>query len=129
MGWRGKSLFSGEISMSKISKRVRKDVIESYGYRCVYCGMPHRKNHNDEITIDHVVPRESKGKTHFKNLVTCCKTCNKLKANKNLLEFFCDPKVLSRQRQFNALCLRKHGGYGHLHFDASAVSLCCRKRN
>ena len=48
-------------------------------YQCLYC--------NDtfipkELTIDHVIPRASGGKTNWENTVTACKPCNHKKGTK-----------------------------------------------
>ena len=48
-------------------------------FQCQYC--------NDvfdyeDLTIDHVVPRSSGGKTHWENCVTSCKSCNHAKGSR-----------------------------------------------
>lgn len=48
-------------------------------YQCQYCGDTFNKA---ELTIDHVIPRSSGGKTNFENAVTACKPCNFKKGNK-----------------------------------------------
>ncbi len=42
-------------------------------FRCAYCGKTLKDN---ELTIDHVVPKAKGGKWTWENLVTCCRNCN-----------------------------------------------------
>lgn len=46
-------------------------------YRCVYCNAEPPAH---ELTLDHVEPRVKGGDQSDGNLVTCCRTCNELKA-------------------------------------------------
>lgn len=48
-------------------------------YQCQYCGDTFAR---DELTLDHVVPRSTGGKTNWENSVTACKTCNHKKGSK-----------------------------------------------
>jgi|TARA_R100000081_G_scaffold91511_2_gene69711 5-methylcytosine-specific restriction endonuclease McrA len=58
----------------------RENVFRRDRYHCLYCGS--KKN----LTIDHVIPRSKGGKNDWKNLATCCKSCNIKKDNKDLDE-------------------------------------------
>jgi 5-methylcytosine-specific restriction endonuclease McrA len=49
----------------------KKNVLVRDGFRCVYCGAESKR-----LTIDHVIPRFSGGRTEFENCVACCKECN-----------------------------------------------------
>lgn len=46
---------------------------------CQYCGRLFR---DEELNLDHVVPRDSGGKTNWENIVTACVRCNSRKANR-----------------------------------------------
>lgn len=46
--------------------------------RCRYCT---DKLDPKTFTVDHVVPRSAGGSNAIKNLVACCKYCNKIKGN------------------------------------------------
>jgi len=46
---------------------------------CQYCGRPFR---DEELNLDHVVPRDIGGKTNWENIVTACVRCNSRKANR-----------------------------------------------
>ncbi|BAT71170.1 HNH endonuclease [Thermosulfidibacter takaii ABI70S6] len=43
------------------------------GFKCAYCGKMLKDN---ELTIDHVVPKAKGGRWNWENLVTCCRDCN-----------------------------------------------------
>ena len=48
-------------------------------YQCQYCGDTFN---GDDLTIDHVLPRASGGKTNWENCTTACKACNFRKGHK-----------------------------------------------
>lgn len=48
-------------------------------FQCQYCGDTFDY---DDLTIDHVIPRASGGRTTWENSVTCCFPCNSAKGNK-----------------------------------------------
>lgn len=48
-------------------------------YHCQYCGKRFASN---DLTFDHVIPREKGGKTEWTNIVMACSPCNSRKANK-----------------------------------------------
>lgn len=54
---------------------TRQNIFKRDGFECQYCG------NEENLTIDHVVPRSKKGKSTWKNLVTACKTCNSVKGD------------------------------------------------
>lgn len=54
----------------------RKRIYKRDDNQCVYCGS---KKH---LTIDHVLPKSRGGDNTWKNLVTCCLSCNLKKGNK-----------------------------------------------
>jgi 5-methylcytosine-specific restriction endonuclease McrA len=67
-------------------KPVKFSRINIYGrdkYTCQYCGA---KKLIGELTYDHVVPRSKGGKTEWTNIVSCCETCNRKKANRTPAE-------------------------------------------
>lgn len=64
--------------------RFRKRVLFNRdGWRCQYCT---RQLTWSDVTIDHVVPRCSGGKTTWRNCVASCKECNRKKGFKSLSE-------------------------------------------
>ena len=54
----------------------KQNLFKRDGLKCVYC------ESDDNLTIDHVVPRCRGGKNVWENLVTCCFRCNKKKGRK-----------------------------------------------
>lgn len=59
-----------------IPAKLRVQVHEKYGYRCVTCG-----THKD-LTCDHIKPEILGGETNLDNLQTMCKSCNSSKGVK-----------------------------------------------
>lgn len=57
----------------------RRTLFKRDCFTCQYCGV---KPHNDELTIDHVIPRSQGGKTTWENCILACYKCNSKKANK-----------------------------------------------
>lgn len=49
-------------------------------YKCQYCGIDHQDEHN-LLTMDHVIPRASGGKSTWTNMVAACMPCNLKKAH------------------------------------------------
>lgn len=74
------------VRLLKAFKRYRKPVkfsrVNIYGrdnYTCQFCGV---KQSINDLTFDHIVPRSRGGRTEWTNIVTCCGTCNRRKANR-----------------------------------------------
>lgn len=57
---------------------------------CQYCGV---KPKDDQISIDHVLPRAQGGQTTWENCVLCCVPCNRKKADRQPHQ--CGMKLLS----------------------------------
>lgn len=55
---------------------TRREVFHRDGNRCQYCGR------TEELTLDHVVPRQLGGKHLWENLVTACRACNHRKGGR-----------------------------------------------
>ena len=65
--------------MKKPVKFSRVNIYGRDGYRCQYCGA---RKPTDELTYDHVIPRSRGGRTTWTNIVTCCESCNRHKADR-----------------------------------------------
>lgn len=52
-------------------------------FTCQYC---HKVFPEDELSVDHVIPRSKGGRNSWDNCVTACLTCNNGKADKTLKE-------------------------------------------
>jgi len=59
-------------------KFTRRNVFLRDKFVCQYCG---GKFSEDELNLDHVVPRDKGGRTTWENIVTSCLRCNTRKAN------------------------------------------------
>ena len=57
----------------------RRSILARDNYTCQYCGHQAR-----DLTIDHVVPKRTGGKSTWENLVCCCRRCNTKKGDKTL---------------------------------------------
>lgn len=60
-------------------KRVslsRTNVFKRDGFKCVYCSK------NENLTVDHVIPRSKGGRDSWHNLVTACQRCNTEKGDR-----------------------------------------------
>lgn len=58
-------------------RRVRFEVFERDGYRCVYCDVECESPH-----ADHIIPRSRGGPSTLDNLATACPACNKSKKDR-----------------------------------------------
>ena len=74
-------------------KKQLKDYAKKVNAKCCYCG----KNFDDKrrVSLDHIVPKSSKGKTECANLLISCTFCNNVKKKSLSLEEFIksDPKI------------------------------------
>lgn len=69
-------------SFKRYKKKVRfnrMNVIARDNRKCQYCG---KSFFPGELTLDHVIPRAKGGKTSWKNIVSCCSSCNVKKADR-----------------------------------------------
>lgn len=64
---------------NKEVKFNRRSIFERDGFVCQYCGVHHAE---DDLNLDHVIPRDQGGRTSWENIVTSCLHCNSRKANR-----------------------------------------------
>lgn len=67
--------------MPRIPAPLRKAVIEAARGQCAYCQSPERLM-GVSFEVDHIIPRNAKGKTTAANLCLSCPTCNRHKASR-----------------------------------------------
>ncbi len=77
-------------------KLSKKEIFLRDQYTCQYCG-----NKNQELTLDHVVPRRQKGTHTWENVVAACSRCNLRKAGRTPEEANMRLKTLPRAPQPN----------------------------
>jgi 5-methylcytosine-specific restriction endonuclease McrA len=58
---------------------TRRAVFARDGGRCVYCGVP-------ATSIDHVLPRSRGGRHEWGNVVSACRRCNHIKADRTVAD-------------------------------------------
>lgn len=66
-------------SLKRGVKFSRQNVFARDKFRCGYCATP---GGFEDLSYDHVVPREQGGRTVWENIVTACRACNAKKANR-----------------------------------------------
>ena len=59
-----------------ITKKLRKNVLEHYGYKCYYCGDKLTGDGSD-TNIHHLTPEKLRGKTNLENLRPACLSCHR----------------------------------------------------
>lgn len=62
--------------------KLRRLLFEIDGPHCVYCYKKFKTYQDQDVTIDHVVPRKFGGSNRLHNLVLSCENCNTMKASK-----------------------------------------------
>ena len=55
---------------------TRRAVFARDDWTCQYCGS------RSDLTVDHVIPRSKGGSSEWENIVACCATCNRRKADR-----------------------------------------------
>ncbi len=69
-------LFHLHTTSSAEARRIwRTKIKERWDNECAYCGS------EENLTIDHVIPRAKGGMNTSKNMVCCCESCNHDKAH------------------------------------------------
>ena len=58
------------------SARLRLQVLDRDGYRCVLCGRSPAEDRSVKLHIDHIKPFSASGETTLDNLQTLCSDCN-----------------------------------------------------
>lgn len=75
----------------------RKNILLRDRNTCQYCGIVLPAS---ELTLDHVIPRSRGGNSSWENLVACCHSCNRRKADR-LLSELTDMKLKREPRSFS----------------------------
>jgi hypothetical protein len=69
--------------MSSIPTALRREVIETAGNSCEYCGLS-QEGQEATFHIDHIIPRSADGETVLKNLALACVSCSLRKAARQM---------------------------------------------
>jgi len=79
-------------SSSEANRLWRRKIKERWDYECAYCGS------EDNLTIDHVVPRSKGGHNTVENMVCCCDSCNQDKAHTPWEDWYFSQEFFNWQR-------------------------------
>ena len=63
---------------NKSATFCRREIWKRDNYKCQYCGIKCQ----DDLTLDHVIPRSLGGETSWVNCVLACSSCNSQKADR-----------------------------------------------
>jgi hypothetical protein len=75
---------SSRLGRGKIPKEMKEDIFHRDDFTCQFCDAHFDRS---ELTIDHLIPLAHGGLDEPINYVTCCKSCNRRKADTPLAEF------------------------------------------
>jgi hypothetical protein len=65
------------ITSSEARRKWRQSIKEKWNYECAYCGS------EENLTLDHIVPRCKGGADITRNVVCCCHSCNQSKGHEH----------------------------------------------
>jgi hypothetical protein len=86
-------VFNLQTTSSAEAKRLwRSKIKEEWGYECAYCGS------QDNLTIDHIVPKAKGGPDFTKNLLCACHDCNQDKAYSPMEEWYLSQEFFNVDR-------------------------------
>lgn len=87
-------LYNLHTCSSAEAKRMWKQSIKNqWDNRCAYCGS------EEDITLDHVIPRTKGGSDHADNIVACCKSCNADKAHEDWIIWYIQQPFFTEERR------------------------------
>jgi 5-methylcytosine-specific restriction endonuclease McrA len=75
-------------------KFSRQTLFERDNFKCYLCNESFERK---DLTIDHIVPRSKGGKTSWENTISCCKSCNYLKGDKDLSQLNLKPFFMPKK--------------------------------
>ena len=71
-----------KITKASVRPTRKKRVFNERGAKCAHCGT------EENLTIDHIIPRSKGGTNKIENLQVLCKKCNLKKADKMPNQFY-----------------------------------------
>jgi len=76
-------LYNLEATKSSEAKRKwRQSIKEKWNHQCAYCGS------EENLTLDHIIPRSNGGSDRLTNVLCACKKCNNDKGHQFWSEWF-----------------------------------------
>lgn len=91
----------------------RRNIFVRDRYTCQYCGQVPKE---DDLTIDHIIPRSRGGHTVWENVVLACTSCNTKKGDRLPSECGMQPIRIPKRPSWVA-------ALGHIHLDEDKRSL------
>lgn len=86
-------VFNLQTTSSAEAKRLwRSKIKEEWDYECAYCGS------QDNLTIDHIVPKTKGGPDFTKNLLCACHDCNQDKAYSPMEDWYLSQEFFNVDR-------------------------------
>ena len=79
-------------SSAEANRLWRRKIKEKWGNECAYCGS------EENLTIDHVIPRSKGGHNSVENMVCCCQSCNQDKGQNSWEEWYFSQEFFSLNR-------------------------------
>lgn len=72
--------------------KLKKELMKDSDGKCFYCKKQMKKGvwneqHDDDMTVDHLIPKSQGGEDTKENLVICCRNCNRLRGTKKIADF------------------------------------------
>ena len=77
----GSSKNFAENERSKMTKKLRLQVLERDNFTCQFCGRSPQKD-GVSLEVDHIIPVSRGGRTELSNLQTLCQDCNRGKSDR-----------------------------------------------
>jgi len=70
--------------LDDFTPELKRLILERDGYKCVICGRTEKEGY--ELHVDHILPKDKRGKATLENGQTLCSICNFRKKNYNQTE-------------------------------------------
>lgn len=86
-------LFNLEATNSSEAKRLwRKSIKEHWNQKCAYCGS------DENLTLDHIIPRSKGGSNKITNVICACKECNNDKGHEHWSDWYLRQDFFTTER-------------------------------
>ena len=88
------------LSPKSARRKFRTYIFESWDWECAYCG---RKLHQDNATIDHILPKHKGGHNVRSNMACCCSNCNRAKGSTLLADWYTEALPYYTKERFDRI--------------------------
>lgn len=80
------------ITSSEAKRKWRQSIKEKWNYQCAYCGS------EENLTLDHIVPRSKGGSDRVTNILCACKECNNTKGHQAWYDWYMNQSFFTTER-------------------------------